>query len=710
LESFAKYPLYLAVGDYVSKLRMKKKIVFLFFVPLIYLHGQINVDTGFSVQQLVEDVLVNSDCAETSNYSSFTGTEFGFNGIGYFNANDSSFQFQEGIILSTGNARDAVGPNVNIVSSGVDAWEGDDDISRVTQTGALFNATYIQFDFVPTTNQLSFNFLFASEEYSDEFQCTFSDVFAFILTDPQGNTTNLAIIPGTDDPVRVTTVRPGVPNLCNAENSEFFDQINNATDAAISFTGQTKRLQAMSDVIPGESYTIKLAIADNLDSQLDSAVFLEAGSFSIDLSLGENRTVEGGNPLCNGEEIVLDASAPGVVGYTWFRDEVVLPQFQDQSIITVSEGGDYRVEIAFSSICVSEGEITLEFIEPPQVQAPPDDIILCDLDGDGVEIFDFTLNAEQILGTQDPSIYQVTFYMNLSDAENFVNSIRQFASYTNNSETETIYARISSGRSCFEIVPFQITVQTLDLAIALEEEFILCLDELGRPKNPLPQLNTGLSEAIYRFTWYRDSISEQNRIVGETSAVLVATVVGTYVVEVQHRIFGCTFSLQTEVNPIAPPTRFEVVMENELFVGTNTVRIIAEGDSEYLFSIDDGPFVPENLFENLLGGDHIAQIMDINGCTTLSLPFEIIDYPRFFTPNGDGVNDAWGVIGGNSLENAEITIYDRFGRLLRQQMADEFWDGNFSGIQMPSSDYWFRIAYQRDNEQRVFRGHFSLKR
>src|SRR5680860_779634 len=119
-------------------------IIGIFFMGNYALFGQITVDdSGYTVEQLVRDVLINSNCAETSNYSSFTGTGQSVNGIGYFNANATDFAYKEGIILSTGRARDAKGPNTGIKDSGTESWPGDQDLITVTNTGNLFNATYI---------------------------------------------------------------------------------------------------------------------------------------------------------------------------------------------------------------------------------------------------------------------------------------------------------------------------------------------------------------------------------------------------------------------------------------------------------------------------------------------------------------------------------------------------------------------------------------
>ncbi len=690
---------------------MKKSLILFILLYGSQILGQhIIVEQNHTVEELVRDVLVNSSCAETSNYTSSTGTAFGVNGIGYFNSNGGRFGYREGIVISSGNAKDAEGPNINIKTSGTLEWPGDPDLSTITSTSNLYNASYISFDFIPQTNRISFNFLFASEEYTDAFQCVYSDVFAFILTDSSGNSTNLALVPDSEDRVSATTIRPGVPDECGARNNNFFGGIN-GSNSGISMTGQTKSLVAESEVNPGETYTIKLVIADNLDAELDSAVFLEAGSFSIDVSLGDNRTVSGGNPLCVGEIFTMDATAFGAQHYRWYRNGQHLPHFDDIEIVDVSVDGIYEVEVEFSATCLSRGRVEIEYVSPPQIDGPPLNLNACDFDGDGTELIDLTENTAALLGAQNPSIYRVYYYNSLADAENFENVIGRPNSYTLTQNQETIFARVSSGRSCYETASFTINLQQLSFTPTLEEEYLLCLDETGIPIEPRPVLATGLSQTDYSFTWYRNSISVENQIPNETSPSITASQSGTYFVEIESILFNCTSGLSTTVFSVEPPTLFEVELLSDLFADNHIASIKAEGNSSYLYSVDDSAFTENFVFENLAPGKHIAYVQDTYECSVLSKPFMIVDYPRFFTPNGDGVNDTWQIVGMFEIGNPEITIFDRFGSIQHQFTGDIGWDGTRNGSEVPSSDYWFKLSY--DNEEglrKEYKSHFTLKR
>jgi gliding motility-associated-like protein len=108
--------------------------------------------------------------------------------------------------------------------------------------------------------------------------------------------------------------------------------------------------------------------------------------------------------------------------------------------------------------------------------------------------------------------------------------------------------------------------------------------------------------------------------------------------------------------------------------------------------------------KNVAPGKYFATARDKNGCG-VSDPFEVyvLDYPRFFTPNGDGVNDLWKIKNLDLFPKSTITIFDRYGKLLKALGSNTTsWDGN----SLPADDYWFSLQFN----DRIIKGHFSLKR
>src|SRR5690554_1629837 len=246
----------------------------------------------YSVNELVEDVLIDSPCAFVDNITWSTGTNFGGpNGIGYFENTNPLFPMERGIILATGNVNSAPGPISGSQWGG--SWPGDDDLedymNEVVAPSGYNDATYIEFDFQASSDAVSFNFIFGSNEYGG-FQCNWSDAFAFFLTNTEtGAVTNMALVPGTDLPISVTTIRDCLyyngstcsdGNACSM-NEEYFDTFYGTPNgqpggnSPVNLLGHSVLMTASSnDVEPGVIYRMKLVIANRKDNSYDSAVHL----------------------------------------------------------------------------------------------------------------------------------------------------------------------------------------------------------------------------------------------------------------------------------------------------------------------------------------------------------------------------------------------------------------------------------------------------
>jgi hypothetical protein len=199
--------------------------------------------------------------------------------IGNFTSSSNVVGFKSGVVLSTGSVRNVVGPNCSTGIDGENGTAGDTDLDTLVGDGNQTNdAAVLEFDFVPTSSTLSFEYTFASDEYN-EFVGQFNDVFGFFL-----NGTNIALIPGTNTPVAINNVNGGNPLGTDPVNAQYY--INNdfqfpaAAPVDTEMDGLTVVLTAAAKVNPNVTNHIKLAIADAIDDELDSNVFLEAGSFT----------------------------------------------------------------------------------------------------------------------------------------------------------------------------------------------------------------------------------------------------------------------------------------------------------------------------------------------------------------------------------------------------------------------------------------------
>lgn len=438
-----------------------KTILFVFMLCCLSfrMNGQyININDQRTAQDLISNVLVNSSCASTSGETG-KGDNYRLpqQSFAYFNRNGSSFPFEEGIVLASSTAQSAIGPFVSDLgtSDSVD-WLGDNDLDQILGINSV-NATVLEFDFVPLTDYLSFNYIFASNEYQYSYPCEYSDGFAFLIkevgsTDPYKN---LAVIPGTNTPVSSVNVRPQIapgtgPNGspypgCSASNEAYFNGLNNNT-SPVNYAGQTAVMTAQSPVKKGVPYHVKLVVADASYRYLDSAVFLQAGSFASKIDFGPNRTSDNSNPLCFGETFLLDPKLSPSYSYKWYRDNV---EVATTPTYTVTQSGNYKVEITLTpSSCLLAGEIKIDYA--PEILSTDTSLLQCDDNSDGISIFDLT-KVNSIVKNNVANITNQGYYETSQNAQDKTSAISGPEMYINKTPNQTVFARLENEFGCFKI-------------------------------------------------------------------------------------------------------------------------------------------------------------------------------------------------------------------------------------------------------------------
>jgi outer membrane protein OmpA-like peptidoglycan-associated protein len=209
------------------------------------------------------------------------------NAIAYFKYPNGILGIQEGLIITTGSGKSTLGPNNSPVAGFDNHYPGDASLSQLAKA-KTYDATVIEFDFVPVSEFISFKYVFASEEYLEFVGRGFNDVFGFFLSGPDiPEPVNLAEIANGGDIVSVNTINDISNPHLYIDNGSTKKQKGPVTqspvkDQNLQFDGFTKVLKARYRVTPYKTYHIKLAIADVGDGQLDSAVYLEAKSFKAE--------------------------------------------------------------------------------------------------------------------------------------------------------------------------------------------------------------------------------------------------------------------------------------------------------------------------------------------------------------------------------------------------------------------------------------------
>ena len=507
---------------------MKNILLLVFYFCSTVAIAQITVDDTRTAQQLVEDVLVKSTCASVSNFSSTGNNAVPVqNSYAYFNSAGSNFPLTEGVILSTSASKNAIGPFVSNRGGGGDTWLGDADLNQTLGINSL-NATVLEFDFVPLTNYISFNYIFASNEYQSYFPCAFSDAFAFLIkevgsTDPYKN---IAVLPGTTIPVSSENVHPIINTFidaqgvshpgCPAKNESYFNGFNNAT-SPVNYSGQTIKLNAQTDVIAGKIYHIKLVIADDKEEYYDSAVFLEAGSFSAKIDLGPDRSSSTNNPLCFGESFTIDTKLPSNYTYEWYKDGNTI-QGETKPTLNITNSGTYKVVVTLlPSTCTAEDEIKIEYA--PQIVLNNATLVQCDDNTDGITTFDLT-RVESIIKNNDPKLIKLVYYKTLAEAQGEVNPILNPSSYSNTTLNEVLYARVSNAFGCTDYAQLSLTIS--NNSIAPQNPIETCdLDEIqdGLTQFNLntqitPQVINGLPSGltVEYYLNQTDAITQKNQL------------------------------------------------------------------------------------------------------------------------------------------------------------------------------------------------------
>lgn len=458
--------------------------------------------TTYTPTQLINNVLINSPCVSGTNVTARTGSNFGStNGIGYFTNTNTLFPFTSGVVLTTGDVTKVPSPNDAILSDGSMAWLGDADLeaSLLSQSGITMhsvNASVLEFDFTPKTANFDFSFLFASEEYGSS-QCNFSDAFAFLLTDlTTGITTNIAVIPGTNIPVSVETIRNNLYNTqCASANPSYFGAFNVAGfGPAINFNGQTVEMTATAAVDITHQYHIKLVIADGGNNvSFDSAIFIEANSFNIGQNvLGPDYSTANGTAICPGAALPV-LSAAGLdpaTTYVWKQGNTVISSASGPTLdlngalpsALVQGSNTFSVTYTEPGCVAITDSIIVEISRPLNVIATVPDIYTCDT-GAPNYTFDLTKNTAIILsyntatpGDDLPAGTSITYYASqpLADTGNTADQLPTSYTITAAQTGITIYARIRlAGSNCYTIRSFQLnivptpTVTSVPIAISL---------------------------------------------------------------------------------------------------------------------------------------------------------------------------------------------------------------------------------------------------
>ena len=536
-------------------------------------------------ENVVTNVLLG-DGIVASNFSSV-----GFaNGIGYFDGFSANIGFQEGVILSTGGLEMVTGG-----FAGGSNVSGDSDLelalNEINLTWGVNNVTILEFDFVAESESMAFNYVFGSTEYTSFTCSSYNDIFGFFLSGPgivgpySNNAINLAYVPDpegyvtyddwlnnnnglyTSTPVAVNTINAGSPTYtnnptCEAIDPNFesynifwidndysgtgWDGPNEPPDPEFTVQGitgfTTPLIAEYNDLICGETYHIKLAIADAADGALNSAVFLEANSFAspeVDIStvpnteLGnvlniENGVLEGcgevaiqfdrGGDMSMDLNVTIDYSGDASYGvdYEELPTELVLPAFEEQIILPINVffddivEGDETLIVTISGVPVACEDVTVQDIE---IIILDQDELLLELESNTITIdcLGEAIIEANISGGYPP--YSYTWYsesgvvleedtLNNSGTISIIQSPAENTSYTLVVVDDCLDQLVTESVS--------VIIEDQPVSVLFEDDILLCESEF----NSLvlePNITGGIPP--YSYTWFYNGSVISNELV-----------------------------------------------------------------------------------------------------------------------------------------------------------------------------------------------------
>ncbi|MEH6769207.1 T9SS type B sorting domain-containing protein [Maribacter arcticus] len=562
------------------------------------------------------------------------------------------------------------------INAGTDGY-GLDDFNGASVSGCITQATgtvetnsaWYRFR-AAETGQLGFNIGFDSNEDWD---------FALYKTNDCGDL--------------------GEPIRCN-----YFD---NSDDSIYIGVGQDPtgvaniQYEDWLEVSPNEDYYLLINNYSNNNSgfsiQFSGNIFVEFPNSALDCNIIDNLL---GPPkiACDNENIVLDATTSDAIDYEWYLDigagYQAIPG-ESGPELNVAVSAMYRVLVVRPSGNNLISETQVAYAPAPFTYELTDETAC--LDGTAI---DFNAKDLQALGDQSSLEFLVTYHASMNEAMNGINALPK--EYIPTETLETIFVRTTSveNGSCYDATE-SFDINSIELPyLDFETSVFICGD------TPVVAIGQTIPDSDYNYEWSS----------GQNTSLITVAEEGIYTLSVTNLVgaLQCITVRSVTVIFSRPPVISDVTILYE-DDASNVISVFLEEDGDFDYQVDNEEPQSSSIFNNLFPGEHTITVTDLNGCGLDSKDIVVVGFPKFFTPNADGVNDKWKVDGLSVLDNPVITIYNRYGKLLYQLNEDSNgWDGTFKGVLLPESDYWFKLSYTnslgQDTNAAYINNHFTLKR
>ena len=351
-----------------------------------------------------------------------------------------------------------------------------------------------------------------------------------------------------------------------------------------------------------------------------------------------------------------------------------------------------RVENSNNNDCFDIISFDVVFENRP-IAYQPEDLFVCDLYNDIDEQINLTVQNEQVLNGQPSETTKITYHASASHAD-----LGEFSlpnSYIITSIEDRIYVRIESvnNEDCYDITFFDINLLSVP-ELGEDEVFYICPNE---------EIVLEVNDTYDSYLWSS----------GDMSNSIFVNEPGNYTVVVSKNNLTTngnqlTCDATKTFTIIESDTPETITIEVNDLSSNNSIEVFAYGQGDYEYSLDEINYQQHSTFENLRDSEYEVYIRDRNGCGVVIENVKLIISPRYFTPNGDGINDYWRLKSSFFEPNLEIQIFNRYGKLLFEFKGNDIgWNGRLNGQKLPTSDYWYKIF--RPSNGKTYLGHFTLK-
>ncbi|MFD2101364.1 T9SS type B sorting domain-containing protein [Flagellimonas iocasae] len=457
------------------------------------------------------------------------------------------------------------------------------------------------------------------------------------------------------------------------------------------------------EVSPGEDYYLLINNFSNLNSgfsiQFTGNIWVTNPTDALDCSIVDNLL---GAPIaaCEGETITLDATSTGALSYEWYSDTgngFQLISGATAASYSVTTSAQYRVVVTTAMETIVS-DVQVGFNPVPVTESLVDEVF-CHVPD---MIFDLEEKNIEALGAQSPDDFVVSYHATQTNANLGIYPLLK--QYPKGPGQETIYVRTTSllNPDCFDASQSFVldAIETPELTFS--EEAVIC-ESIG-----YIEIGETLPNPMYTYQWST----------GQQTPTITVTEPGEYTLTATNSSSGssCETSKTIVVGISTLPNIADVNVDVQDLRTNNIVTIITEGNTtNFEYRLDDGAYQTNNVFEGVTPGNHKVYLRDINGCGEIVDDIVVVGFLSTFSPNGDVLNETWRIEGLSELSSPIVTIYDRYGKLIKQMTEfDAGWDGSFNGKPLPSTDYWFKLSYVDENGIRVnakyLQSHFSLVR